>query len=71
MVLAELIKLKHGLYKSCGINVHHARTMFTPTMFSRGRSLKSTRVRAINNYSQLASQGNSGKFPMDMGIPPL
>ena len=37
MVLAEFIKFKHGLYKCCGINVHHARSMFTPTMFSRGR----------------------------------
>ena len=26
-------------YKYCGINVHRARTMFTPTMFSRGRVL--------------------------------
>ena len=40
MVLAESIEFKHGLYKSCGMNVSHgnyARTMFTPTMFSRGR----------------------------------
>ena len=42
MVLAEFIKVKHVLYESCGLNVHHgynARTMFTPTMLSRGRIL--------------------------------
>ena len=40
MILAEFIKLKDGLYESSGINVHHARTMFTPTMFSRGRDIR-------------------------------
>ena len=46
MVLAEFIKLKHGLYKSCDINInpgYNARTMFTPIMFSRGR-LRQPRV---------------------------
>ena len=46
MVLAESVKFKHGLCKSCGIVFWgpYARPMFTPTMFSRGRGTHHVKV---------------------------
>ena len=50
MVLAEFIRLKHGLYKSCGIVFWGccARTMSTPTMFSRRRTFTAM-FNSLNN----------------------
>ena len=53
MVLAEFAKFKHGLYKSCGIECSegsYARTMFTPTVFSRRR----TRGRAASSVQGIS-----------------
>ena len=62
MVLAEFIKFKHGLYKSCGINVRRTRTMLTPTMFSCGReSRPSKRLNDKKNNDNNNNNSNNKK----------
>ena len=60
--LAEFVKFKHGLYRSCGMNVHHARTMFTPTMFSCGRccGVAETSVSCTKKKNPLSDWSSEG-----------
>ena len=67
MVLAEFVKFKHGLYKSCGIEWFEGifdRAMFTPTMFSRGRRMVPTASTAAEEARGRRDRGSEDKHIM-------